>query len=163
MSRPKPAGVKAGPLPQSPLSLRRMEDKDISNVMTIELLSYEFPWTEGIFRDCIRVGYRCRVLEEDGEMVGYAVMSVGAGESHVLNVCVRPDTRERGYGRILMTELIDQARALGAEMMFLEVRPSNLAARALYEKLGFNEVGARNNYYPARNGREDALILACHL
>jgi len=163
MSRPKPAGVNAGPLPHSPLRLRRMEDKDVDAVMAIESLSYEFPWTEGIFRDCIRVGYRCRVLEENGEMVGYAVMSVGAGESHVLNVCVCPDARGRGHGRILMMELIDQARALGAEMMFLEVRPSNLAARALYEKLGFNEVGVRNNYYPARTGREDALILACHL
>lgn len=163
MSRPNPAGMNTGPLAHSSLQLRRMEDKDIAAVMSIESSSYEFPWTEGIFRDCIRVGYRCRVLEEGGEMVGYAVMSIGAGESHVLNICVRPDARGRGYGRILMNELLDQARALGAEMVFLEVRPSNDAARALYRKLGFNEVGARNGYYPTRGGREDALILALHL
>src|SRR3569833_954817 len=138
MSRPKPAGVNAGPLPHSPLRLRRMEDKDVDAVMAIESVSYEFPWSEGIFRDCIRVVYRCRVLEENGEMVGYAVMSVGAGESHVLNVCVCPDARGRGHGRILMMVLIDLARALGAEMKNHKKRPTNHTTQAKNEKLGFN-------------------------
>src|SRR3569832_1412210 len=100
--------------------------------MAIESLTYEFPWTEGIFRDSIRVGYRSRVLEENGEKVGNTVMSVGAVESHEHNVSVCPDARGRGHGRMLMMVLIVQARALGAEMLFLEVRPSYLAARALY-------------------------------
>lgn len=143
--------------------LRRMVEKDLAAVMAIELKSYDFPWTEGIFRDCIRVGYRCRVLEQGNEVIGYAVMSVGAGEAHVLNVCVRPEARGQGHGRMLMNELIDQARLLGADMLLLEVRPSNLAARALYDKLGFNELGVRTAYYPAHAGREDALMLARHL
>lgn len=149
---------------QPAIQIRRMEDKDVAAVMAIELAAYEFPWTDGIFRDCIRVGYRCRVLEQgNGDMTGYGVMSVGAGEAHILNLCVRSDARGRGYGRTLMIDFIDQARRLGADMMFLEVRPSNHSARKLYESLGFNEVGMRAGYYPARNGREDALILACHL
>lgn len=165
MSRVKPVNCNSPGLiyQQTSLQIRRMEDADVARVMEIELKSYEFPWTEGIFKDCIRVGYRCRVLEQTGEMVGYAVMSVGAREAHVLNVCIRRDVRGKGHGRMLMAELIDQARLLGAEMMFLEVRASNVIARTLYNKLGFNEVGARTGYYPARVGREDALILARNL
>src|SRR3569833_1551949 len=102
MSRPKPAGVNAGPLPHSPLRLRRMEDKDVDAVMAIESLSNDFPWTEGILRDCIRVGYRRRVLEENGETVVFAFMSVVSGDSQVLNVCVCPVARGRGHGLILL-------------------------------------------------------------
>lgn len=145
---------------QPAVRVRRMEVQDVATVMAVELAAYEFPWTDGIFRDCIRVGYWCRLVEHDNEMVGYAVMSVGAGEAHILNLCVRLDMRGRGYGRLLLAEAIEQACMLGAETMFLEVRPSNHSARALYEKIGFNEVGVRTAYYPARNGREDALILA---
>lgn len=163
MSRPKPVETseEGGNHPQT--SLRRMEGKDVDAVMVIELKAYEFPWTEGIFRDCMRVGYCCRVLEKAGEMIGYAVMSLGAGETHVLNLCVRPDERGQGHGYTLLNDLIEQAHHWGAEMMFLEVRPSNTAARALYNRLNFNEVGLRAGYYPARIGREDALILARHL
>ena len=162
MSRPKSI-VNIADRPQSSARVRRMEAQDVAAVMAIELAAYEFPWTDGIFSDCIRVGYWCRLVEQDNETVGYAVMSAGAGEAHILNLCVRIDMRGRGYGRILLAEAIEQARMLGAETMFLEVRPSNHSARALYEKIGFNEVGVRTAYYPARNGREDALILAYQL
>lgn len=143
--------------------LRRMTEYDLAAVMAIELRAYEFAWTEINFRDCMRSGYYCRVLEAQGQILGYAVMSAGAGEAHILNLCIHLESRGRGHGRLLLTEVIDHARRLGADMLFLEVRPSNDAARWLYEKLGFNEVGVRKNYYPTRAGREDALILARQL
>lgn len=163
MSRPIPAVEDAPACAVPRPRLRRMEDRDVTMVMAIELTAYEFPWTEGIFRDCIRVGYCCRVLELGSEMMGYAVMSVGAGEAHILNLCVRSDHRGRGYGGVLLSELLDRACERGAEIMFLEVRPSNRVARTLYEKMGFNEVGLRSGYYPAHNGREDALVMARQL
>ncbi len=143
--------------------LRRMGVADMAAVMAIEVRAYEFSWSEVNFRDCIRSGYYCRILEEEGRPRGYAVMSGGAGEAHILNLCVCPEARGRGYAGMLLVDVIEQARRLGAEMLFLEVRPSNDAARGLYEKFGFNEIGLRKRYYPARNGREDALLLARQL
>ncbi len=144
-------------------SMRRMEEKDIAAIMEVERLAYEFPWTVGIFRDCIRSGYCCRVAENNGLPVAYAVMSVGAREAHMLNLCVRPELQNKGYGRAILADMMDLARRLRADILFLEVRPSNLAARALYERLGFNELATRTGYYPTHRGREDALILARHL
>ena len=144
-------------------TVRRMMDEDVPGIMAIETRAYNFPWTKGIFRDCIRAGYCCYVLESDREIVAYVVMSVGAREAHILNICVSPERRGAGYGRILMIKMLEIARRLQADTMFLEVRPSNEAARRLYDKLGFNEIGIRNNYYPAEQGKEDALLLAKQL
>jgi len=135
----------------------------VTGIMKIETRAYAFPWTAGIFRDCMGAGYSCYVLEKDADIVAYAVMSVGAKEAHILNICVNPDMRGEGYGYALMDKLIALAQQLHADMMFLEVRPSNEGARRLYDKLGFNEIGTRRNYYPAAQGREDALILAKQL
>src|SRR3569832_1199616 len=133
---------------QPAIQIRRMEDKDVATVMAIELAAYEFPWTDGIFRDCIRVGYRCRVLEQgNGDMAGYGVMSVGAGEAHILNLCVRSAARGRGYGRTIMINFNDQTRRLGADTKFLEVRPSNHNTHKKFESLSFNDVGMRAGYY----------------
>ena len=145
------------------LSIRVMADADVTGIMKIETRAYAFPWTAGIFRDCMGAGYCCYVLEKNADIVAYAVMSVAAKEAHILNICVSPDMREEGYGYALMDKLVALARQLHADMMFLEVRPSNEAARRLYDKLGFNEIGTRRNYYPAAQGREDALILAMQL
>lgn len=148
---------------RSGIVLRAMQDQDVPAIMAIEERAYPFPWTAGIFHDCLRAGYSCHVIEREGELIGYGVMSSGAREAHILNVCVSPDERGRGYGRLLMERMIEQARRLQAEMMFLEVRPSNQPALRLYARLGFNEIGTRNNYYPAEQGREDALLLAKQL
>ena len=155
------AGGKRGE--QEDLVTRRMTDVDVPGIMAIETRAYVFPWTAGIFRDCIRAGYCCYVIENNGEIVAYVVMSVGAREAHILNICVSPERRGAGYGAILMDKMMGIARRLQADTMFLEVRPSNEAARRLYDKLGFNEIGIRNNYYPAERGREDALLLAKQL
>jgi [ribosomal protein S18]-alanine N-acetyltransferase len=124
-----------------------------------EVASYEFPWSEGIFRDCLRVGYACRVLDLQGQIVGHGIVSAGAGEAHLLNICIHPDFRCRGLGRLLMQQLLQEARELGARAMFLEVRPSNPGAIRLYQSLGFEQIGMRRGYYQAAVGREDACVL----
>jgi ribosomal-protein-alanine N-acetyltransferase len=128
-------------------------------VIEIERAGYQFPWSEGIFRDCLRVGYICRIVEVGAVLAGYGIMSVGAGEAHILNVCVSDNYRCRGLGRRVMLHLMQRARALGMEEAFLEVRPSNLIASRLYHSLGFEQIGVRRGYYQAPAGREDASVL----
>ena len=143
--------------------LRGMRTTDLETVMQNELAAYEFPWTQGIFRDCLLSGHGCWVLERDGKIIGHGVLSVGAGEAHILNVCIAPRHQGRGHGRHLILRLIDAARWHRVERIFLEVRPSNPAAVHLYESIGFNEIGRRPGYYPAHKGREDALVMAMEL
>jgi ribosomal-protein-alanine N-acetyltransferase len=145
------------------LLLRPMTEDDLDDVLVIEEATYDFPWTKGIFRDCLRVGYCCWVCMLGKRLVGYGLISVAVGECHILNLCIDPELRGKGLGRHLMKHLLNIARQHKAEMAFLEVRPSNKEALALYESLGFNEVGRRRRYYPAKKGREDALLLARNL
>jgi ribosomal-protein-alanine N-acetyltransferase len=139
---------------------RPMLEDDVPDVVEIDRSAYEFPWTEGIFRDCLRVGYWCRVLERYRRIQAYAVMSIAAGEAHLLNLCVRPALQRQGLGRKVLLHFVELARRTGADTVFLEVRASNEPAIALYTSTGFGEVGMRRGYYPARRGREDALVLA---
>ena len=139
--------------------IRPMVDPDIAEVVAIERGSYQFPWSEGIFRDCLRVGYICRVVTLGKQVIGYGVMSVGAGEAHILNVCIGEAFRCRGIGRRLLELLIERGTAAGMSEAFLEVRPSNTAAIRLYLSLGFEQVGMRRGYYQALGGREDAAVL----
>ncbi len=145
-------------------ALRPMCLSDLANVMRVEWAAYEFPWTEAIFRDCLRVGYPAKVIETEGTLVGHGIMSAAAGECHILNICVHPDYQRRGLGRQMLAHLLDLARGRGAQSAILEVRRSNLAAFSLYDKLGFNQIGVRKDYYPGHGGRrEDALVLAREL
>jgi ribosomal-protein-alanine N-acetyltransferase len=141
------------------VDIRPMNDLDIPAVVAVEKSSYQFPWSEGIFRDCLRVGYVCRVIDVEGDMGGYGIMSVGAGEAHILNVCIRNEFRCRGFARKMLLYLLDRARSAGMHEAFLEVRPSNVAAARLYHSLGFEQVGIRRGYYQASVGREDASVL----
>lgn len=138
---------------------RAMTPFDVPEVAAVERSSYQFPWSEGIFRDCLRVGYLCRVAECRGRVVGYGIVAMGAGEAHVLNICIHDSLRGRGVGRQMLNLLIDRSREAGMQDVFLEVRPSNLHAIALYQSIGFIEVGRRTGYYQAVGGREDALVL----
>ncbi|MCB1623920.1 MAG: ribosomal protein S18-alanine N-acetyltransferase [Pseudomonadales bacterium] len=149
------------PLPE--IALRPMLESDVPEVVALERLSYPFPWSEGIFRDCVRVGYTCRVLDLGAQIIGYGVMSSGAGEAHILNVCVQPIFRARGLGRRLLEHLMDVGAAAGMLEIFLEVRPTNTAAIRLYQSLAFEQVGMRRGYYQAVHGREDAVILRTSL
>ena len=143
--------------------IRPLAMVDLDTVMDIESQAYDFPWTQGIFRDCLRVGYCCWCYENDGLIQGYGVMTVAAGESHILNITVRPESQRQGIGGKLMKHFLQLARRHNADIAMLEVRPSNTSALRLYEKLGFNEISVRRNYYPSDNGREDALLLALSL
>ena len=144
--------------------LRPLAVSDLNAVMDIELRAYPYPWTEGIFRDCMRVGYCCWCYEVNAVIQGYGVMSVAAGESHILNLSVNPDSQRQGIGTRLMKHFLQLACRHNADIVMLEVRPSNTGAIQLYQKLGFNEIGVRQNYYPADDGqREDALLLALSL
>jgi ribosomal-protein-alanine N-acetyltransferase len=140
-----------------------MTPGDLSAVAAIEHAAYPFPWSEGIFRDCLRVGYLCRVADLDGEIVAYGVVAMGAGEAHILNLCVRGDLRGRSVGRQMLMLLLERSRQAGMEAAFLEVRPSNPHAIALYQSVGFVQVGLRKDYYQADGGREDALVLKLDL
>lgn len=137
---------------------RPMALTDVPSVVAVERASYVFPWSEGVFRDCIRVGYLCRVVESAGAVAGYGITSYGAGEAHILNICIRTDLRGAGVGRRLMHFLLERARAAEMHDVFLEVRPSNAVAIQLYESLGFSKVGVRKAYYQASGGREDAVV-----
>ncbi|WP_295577472.1 ribosomal protein S18-alanine N-acetyltransferase [Stenotrophomonas maltophilia] len=145
------------------VSLRALREADLNAVMEIELRGYPFPWTRGIFVDCLRAGYPGLAMERDGQLIGYGVLSIAADEAHVLNVCIDPSTQSRGLGRQLLRALVQLARDRGAQRVFLEVRPSNTPALALYHSEGFNEIGRRPRYYPAAHGREDALVMAIEL
>ena len=141
-------------------SVRPMKEQDLVAIQEIEQCSYSFPWSETIFEDCLRVGYCCWVMEFEGCINAYGVMSVAVGECHILNLCVRPEYQNNGWGQTMLQHMLDIAVSHGANIAFLEVRPSNTHAYNLYINAGFNEVGMRRDYYPAEFGREDAKILA---
>jgi ribosomal-protein-alanine N-acetyltransferase len=140
-------------------AIRPMTEADVRSVVALERAAYQFPWSEGIFRDCLRVGYCCRIVDVADEVVGYGILSMGAGEAHILNICVREDLRCRGIGRRLLEYLLERSRDAGMREAFLEVRPTNLSAIRLYQSLGFEQIGVRRGYYQAANGREDAAVL----
>ena len=139
--------------------IRQMRHEDLAHVSDIERRSYEFPWSHGVFRDCLLAGYKCIVLEVDGAVSGYGILSVAAGEAHILNLCVEPSYRSHGFGEQLLDEMLLRARTASVNDVFLEVRPSNENALALYRKKGFHQVANRPAYYQARGGREDAAVL----
>ena len=150
-------------LKPGPARFRRMQADDLDRVAGLEAAAYEFPWNRAIFADCLRASYECVVLVLDEDIIGYGVLSTGAGEAHVLNVCVQPSLHGRGHGRRIVQRLLELARWHRSERVYLEVRPSNPRAIALYESMGFNEFGRRPNYYPAKKGREDALVMAMEM
>ena len=146
------------------LRLRKMDHADLPSVLEIEAQNYEFPWPEGIFKDCFRtMTYTNWVLEApDDVIVGYCIISVAAFEAHIMNISVSQNHQRQGAGRKMLEHMIEYARPR-AEKIFLEVRPSNPGAIDLYHKTGFREIGVRKAYYPAKEGREDAIMFALDL
>jgi [ribosomal protein S18]-alanine N-acetyltransferase len=161
--------------------VRPLGTGDLDRIMEIELAAYPFPWTRGIFDDCLRVGYDCWGLQLGMRLVGYSIQSDAAGESHLLNLCVAPEWQRRGCGRVLLENAVRRARAHHCESMYLEVRPSNTAGIALYRDYGFTVISRRPDYYSAGEvtakesaggpsvsiaagrGREDALVMRLEL
>jgi ribosomal-protein-alanine N-acetyltransferase len=145
------------------VAIRPMGEDDIPAVLEVEQACYDFPWSDTIFSDCLRVGYCCWVLDDGEALCGHGIMSVAVEESHILNICVAPRARRQGHARTLMQHLLETACTHGARIAYLEVRPSNDAAIRLYQELGFRHVGTRRGYYPAHDGREDAFVLSTPL
>ncbi len=143
-----------------PILARTMAPSDLAQVSDIERRSYEFPWSHGVFRDCLLAGYHCVVLEHGEQVVGYCILSVAAGEAHILNLCVDSSFRKLGYGNRLLEEILTRANGAGVKQVFLEVRPSNAGALALYRRKGFQQIAERPAYYQAADGREDAAVLS---
>lgn len=148
---------------ESNLELRPMRRADLAQVVEIECQAYPFPWSKDIFGDCLRVGYCCRVMEVDGAVRGYGILSVAALEAHLLNLCVAPAYRRMGLARVMLEALMVEARLNRASRLFLEVRPTNAGAIELYRQYRFRPIGRRPNYYPARHGREDAMVMVLNL
>jgi [ribosomal protein S18]-alanine N-acetyltransferase len=145
------------------VGFRPLVEADLETVMAIESDLYEHPWTPGNFRDSLAAGYSCWAMVGQSGLVGYAVLMLGAGEAHLLNLSVARSAQRQRHGTRLLRHLMGVTRRYGASRLYLEVRPSNLAGRALYGRHGFVEVGTRRGYYPARNGREDAIVLSLEL
>ena len=141
-------------------NIREMTNDDLGSVIDVEVAAYEHPWTLGIFRDCLRVGYSCWVYEDSGTVVAHGIVMLSGEESHVLNLCVHPDYQRRGIGRLMLNHLTQTSRDSGADTILLEVRQSNIIAMQLYMSADFHELGVRSGYYPDHDGREDAIILA---
>jgi len=138
---------------------RRMTEADLDVVMAIEKRVYMHPWTAGNFADSLDAGHHCWVMEVGGVLAGYSVAAVAAGEAHLLNLSIAAERQGCGYGAQLLAFMMKLVKDYAAERVFLEVRPSNAAARALYRRAGFSEIGVRRGYYPAGEEREDAIVL----
>ena len=136
---------------------------DLDAVVRNERSAYDYPWSDGVFVDCLAAGHECWIARSRGEVIGHAVLAVAAREAHLLNICIGLAEQRQGHGRALAEHMIARAIGRGALVLFLEVRPSNMVAYRLYASLGFDEVGRRKWYYPAPNGREDAKVLALRL
>ena len=152
------ARLQARPGPQ--LQLRAMLARDVDAVAAVEATAYSFPWTRGNFIDSLAVGYAAELLEADDQLVGYFVAMAGVDELHLLNITVAPALQGQGYGSLLLHRVQALARRLQLPRLLLEVRGSNERARGLYLRRGFADVGLRRGYYPATQGREDALVMS---
>jgi ribosomal-protein-alanine N-acetyltransferase len=141
-----------------------MTEADLDDVVEVEEQIYPFPWTRGNFADSLHAGYSCWVLRDDGgQLQAYAVVMLALDEAHLLNLSVARDAQRAGLGWRTLQWMADVSREHGARTMLLEVRPSNPAAQRLYERYGFQRIGVRRGYYPARDGREDAIVMRISL
>ena len=143
--------------------MRAMTLADVDRVLHIEQTVQAYPWTCGNFTDALNHGYECRVDEQDDEIRAYAVWMPVLDEAELLNIAVAAGQQRKGLGRLMLREILYTARQKNTRRVFLEVRPSNVAAIALYRSVGFAEIGIRRGYYQRDQGKEDALMMACDL
>ena len=143
--------------------LRPMVSDDLPEVCEIENAAQPTPWSTAVFQDCLNSRYQCDVVERDGQLVAFLVVSRVLDEAHLLNIVVAPGFQRRGLAWAMLKQLHAQCRGAGTSMVYLEVRASNLAAQALYQKLGYQESGRRRDYYRTVGGREDAVLMTLAL
>lgn len=146
------------------MNVRNMQAQDIANVLAIEQRANQFPWDKKSFEDSLKTGYRAWVFyEQADEIVGFAIVQQVLDEAHLLNICVKPAAQGRGLGKTIVQHVVDYANNISAVIILLEVRRSNERAQQLYLQAGFNEMSVRKGYYPAKEGREDAILMAMDL
>lgn len=143
---------------QLPVEMFPMNERDLDAVTELERNVQAFPWSRGNFADSLAAGYGVWVCRVGGDLVGFSVIMTVVDEAHLLNVAVCRRYQGKGYGARLLLHAMEQARLHGAGKLLLEVRPSNERAVALYRHIGFRQIGLRRGYYPAADGREDALV-----
>ena len=141
-----------------PLTEARLDE-----VIAIEDLAYEHPWSRGNFIDSLRSGYQAQLLGAGDTVLGYFIAMKGVDEVHLLNLTVAPAYQGQGWGRVLLDGLALWSRSQGAQWLWLEVRVGNTRAQKVYEHYGLRRVGERKHYYPARQGREDAIVMSYKL
>ncbi len=141
------------------LEFSRLQESDLSKVLEIEASVYGFPWSEKVFSSCLNSEYQCYGLWMHGELIGYCINSVVLDEAHLLNICIAKEWQGQKLGKATLFWLFERLDKEKIRQLFLEVRPSNLQALALYNSLGFETIGLRKNYYPSPEGREDALTM----
>jgi ribosomal-protein-alanine N-acetyltransferase len=140
-----------------------MRASDLNEVAHLEKSLYAFPWSLGNFRDSVNAGYDCWTVAHGESVIGYAILMVALDEAHLLNFAIASEWQNQGIGRSFLKHMVEIARGATCQIVYLEVRPSNLAARHLYRALGFQQIAIRPEYYPAVSGREDALFLGLTL
>ncbi|MES2219274.1 MAG: ribosomal protein S18-alanine N-acetyltransferase [Pseudomonadota bacterium] len=142
------------------MQIRQLSDLDIPNLLTVEEAAQSSPWSEAAFRRCFEANYMGWTAEIPGRMLGFIMISINLGECHILNLCVHPAEQHKGTGTNLLLYAMRWAKQIGAGIVYLEVRRSNVAAISLYRKMNFKIIGERKDYYPMGYEREDALIFA---
>lgn len=145
-----------------PIKIRKMTPHDLPGIIAIEK-TQEFPWSESQFKESTGIFYENLVIEvKENNMIkiiGFAVMQVVAEQGDILNFAINLNHRRLGYGSMLLKELLQQGEQRGLKRVYLEVRVSNDQAQGLYKKLGFKCIGTRKDYYRAKSGREDAVLM----
>lgn len=145
------------------MTISALTSDDFQRIYAIECASHAFPWSEKTFMTNIGERYCNLKLEVDGKIVGFAINQFILDEATLFNIAVDPEYQGQGYGKMLLSAAIEKLAEKGVMTLWLEVRESNRSAIALYETIGFNEVSIRKNYYPAKNGKEDAVIMALYI
>lgn len=148
---------------RSDISLRPMQMDDLDAIMNIEPTIYSHPWSRGNFSDSLQSGYSAWVMLQNQRIIGYALLMMILDEAHLLNLSVAKSLQKQGLGRYLLHHMMMVAKRHKAATLFLEVRVSNTTAIALYESVGFCEMAIRRGYYPAQQGREDAILMGLPL
>ena len=143
--------------------IRRLTEQDVDQIYNLETLAYPFPWTKGLFVDCMQAGYSCFGLQIGKDLNGYSIFNWAVGEAHLLNLCIHPEWQQRGFGSLLLEFTINQVTKSYNKSLLLEVRESNLRAAALYQNRGFRVIGYRPSYYQAGDGRENAIVMRLDL
>lgn len=151
-------------LSESHITLRKMTVADLTAVSTIEKQSTLFPWTVKHFEDCLKAGHEAWVIcDNEDHIISFTIVQKVVDELHLLNICVQLQHQGQGYGKAMLNHVVQFARELGSVLIVLEVRRSNTKAQSLYAQAGFNEMSVRRDYYPAEEGREDAILMGLDL